>query len=545
MKISKLVFLFLLMLSVGAMVSCGDDDDPTPGDDDGEEFIDEVILTFTPQESDKDVVTARWFDADGDGSGSGEVTQGIELEEGVTYDLAITLKNTVENEDKTAEIAGEDDEHQFFFEFTENIFSDPTGNGNIDNKDDVVNYNDQDANGLPVGLATTWTAGGHTDATGDFRVLLKHQPDLKSATSDATTGGTDIDITFPIDIEHDDNEDEEFIDEIILTFTPQEGDEEPVVARWFDADGEGVGSGMVTAGIELEEGVTYDLAITLRNTVEGEDVTLEIAEEDDEHQFFFEFTNDIFSDPSGNGNVDNASDPINYNDQDANGLPVGLATTWTAGEHTDATGDFTVVLKHQPGQKSATSDASTGGTDINITFPVDIEEHDHNADEEFIDQVVLTFTPTAGGDDIVVTWADPDGEGVQSGAPDGPINLTAGVEYDLAITLANTIEDEDVTAEILAEDDEHQFFFVFTENIFSDPTGNGNVDNGSDPLNYNDQDENGLPVGLSTRWTAGSATTSTGQFRVLLKHQPGQKSATSDASTGGTDVDIPFEININ
>ena len=230
------------------------------------------------------------------------------------------------------------------------------------------------------------------------------------------------------------DEDEEFIDEVILTFTPQEAGNDVVTARWFDADGDGSGSGEVTQGIELAEGVTYDLSMTLNNTVAGENITEEIEEEGDEHQFFFEFTNDIFSDPSGNGNVDNASDPLNYTDQDANGLPIGLSTTWTAGGHTDASGEFTVVLKHQPGQKSATSDANTGGTDINITFPIDIEEHGHSEEEEFIDEVVLTFTPTAGGDAVVVTWVDPDGEGVASGTPDGPINLTAGTEL-LATTL--------------------------------------------------------------------------------------------------------------
>ena len=342
---------------------------------------------------------------------------------------------------------------------------------------------------------------------------------------------------------------EEFIDEVILTFTPSQTGKDVVTARWFDADGDGANDGTVTQGIELEEGVEYTLAITLNNTVADENLTLEIQEEDDEHQFFFEFTENIFSDPLGNGNVDNRDDPINYNDEDDAGLPVGLSTTWTAGGHTDATGTFRVILKHQPDLKNETSDASVGGTDINIPFPIDIEE-DPNVEEEFIDQVVLTFTPTAGGDDVVVTWFDADGDGANDGAPDGPINLAADTEYDLAITLANTVEEEDITEEIREEDDEHMFFFSFTTDIFSDPTGDGNIDNRADALNYLDedsegQDGTGLPVGLLTQWTTGSATSATGEFRVVLKHQPGQKSATSDSSVGGTDFDFPFEININ
>lgn len=344
-----------------------------------------------------------------------------------------------------------------------------------------------------------------------------------------------------------DHEGEEFIDEVILTFTPTDSEFATVTARWFDADGDGAGSGEVTQGIELIEGVEYILTMRMNNTVAGENITEEIVMEAAEHQIFFEFTNDIFSNPTGNGNIDNRDDAVNYNDFDSNQLPVGINTTWTTGGHQDG-GSFRILLKHQPDEKSATSTSTTGGTDLDITFPLDVEE-DPNVEEEFIDQVVLTFSPTAGGDDIVITWTDPDGDGAQDGTADGPINLATGVEYDLAITFANTIESEDITAEIQAEDDEHMIFFSFTADIFSDPTGNGNIDNRDDAVNYNDedseaQDGSGNPVGLSTTWTAGSVTTATGDFRIMLKHQPGQKTATSTSATGGTDIDITFDINI-
>ena len=55
----------------------------------------------------------------------------------------------------------------------------------------------------------------------------------------------------------------------------------------------------------------------------------EIEEEAEEHQFFYAFTNDIFTSPSGNGNIDNASDPII--DVDGNGNPIGLLSTWNTG----------------------------------------------------------------------------------------------------------------------------------------------------------------------------------------------------------------------
>ena len=541
MKTNKLLFFALLLLSLGLIVSCSDDDDDMMMmDDDGEEEITEVVLTFTPITG-GDVVTTTWSDPDGEGAGEPTIGR-IQLLEGVAYNLSFTLTNTLADpdEDITAEIASELDEHQFFFGFTEGIFSTPSGNGNIDNRDDEIIYNDQDGNGLPVGLATTWTTGTHTEETGEFRVILKHQPDLKTETSDVNVGGTDIDITFPIDIVEEGNEEEEVINEVVLTFTPEGGGDD-VVATWFDADGDGVGNPTID-DIDLEEGIQYTLAITLANTLEGEDITAEILDEDDEHQFFFAFTENIFADPMGDGNFDNAADPLNYEDEDDNGLPVGLSTSWQAGGHTEEAGEFRVVLKHQPGLKSATSDATVGGTDIDITFPLNIEE-DPNEEEEVINQVVLTFSPAGGGDDIVATWFDADGDGVGNPTIDD-IDLEEGIEYTMAITLANTLEGEDITAEIMEEDDEHQFFFGFTENIFADPMGDGNIDNGDDPLNYEDQDENGLPVGLSTSWQAGGHTEAAGEFRVILKHQPGLKTATSDATVGGTDIDITFALNI-
>ncbi len=340
-------------------------------------------------------------------------------------------------------------------------------------------------------------------------------------------------------------EEEEEITQVTLTFTPDNG-EEAVTATWLDADGEGSGSPTIDE-VELEEGVTYNLDIVLTNTLgtEDEDITAEIREEDDGHMFFFGFTEGFFSNPTGDGNIDGRDDPINYNDQDDNGFPVGLSTTWTAGEHSETPGEFNIILKHQPDQKTATSDASTGGTDVDITFELHVEEEHGHEEEEEITEVVLTFTPTAGGDAITATWFDADGEGV--GSPTiGDINLAADTEYQMSITLANTLgmEAEDITAEIMEEDDEHMFFFGFTADIFSDPSGDGNIDSREDPLIYNDADANGNPVGLSTTWTTGGATSMAGDFNVILKHQPDLKTDISDATVGGTDVDITLPINI-
>ncbi|NJM26354.1 MAG: hypothetical protein HC859_13575 [Bacteroidia bacterium] len=165
---------------------------------------------------------------------------------------------------------------------------------------------------------------------------------------------------------------------------------------------------------------------------------------------------------------------------------------------------------------------------------------------ELITRVTLTFTPDGGGTVVTATASDPDGEGVQDIAADGPVTLAASTSYTLTVALVNELADPldpeyDITAEVEEESDEHMFFFSFTEDAFSSPAGNGNTDNRNDPLNYNDEDANGLPLGLETTWTTGNALPS-GSLRIILKHQPDQKSATSDVAVGETDLDVTFDL---
>jgi hypothetical protein len=166
---------------------------------------------------------------------------------------------------------------------------------------------------------------------------------------------------------------------------------------------------------------------------------------------------------------------------------------------------------------------------------------------ELITKATLTFTPVGGGSAVVVTATDPDGEGVQDIKVDGPINLEAAKSYSLSIALINGLADPsdpqyNITDEVEEEGDEHMFFFSWTNNVFSSPAGNGNIDNRADEVNYEDEDGNGLPLGLTTSWT--TASTSSGNFRIILKHQPEIKSATSDSNTGETDLDITFTVNV-
>ncbi|UII22511.1 hypothetical protein [Fulvivirga ligni] len=166
-------------------------------------------------------------------------------------------------------------------------------------------------------------------------------------------------------------------------------------------------------------------------------------------------------------------------------------------------------------------------------------------EEEVINEVTLTFTPTQGGETVTATFYDPDGDGTQAGETD-EIVLAANTEYEMSISLKNTVgdEDEDITEEVEEESDAHMFFFGWDLGLFGNPQGDGNIGAGqrNDPMNYEDEDNNGLPIGLTTKWTTSDAVS--GTFRTVLKHQPGLKSSTTTTADGDTDVDLTWDITI-
>ena len=186
-------------------------------------------------------------------------------------------------------------------------------------------------------------------------------------------------------------------------------------------------------------------------------------------------------------------------------------------------------------------------TIIGCSTEDDVAPEEENEVEVFTD-VTLIFTNTADNSDVVRASAqDPDGTGIQELQILDAITLAADTEYTLTYEILNALDPADVENigdEILEEDNEHQFFFSFTENIFADPTGNGNIDATADPINYNDADENGNPVGLSSAWTTGGTASSEASFTVRLQHQPDVKTDTSGSNDGDTDFELTFALTI-
>jgi hypothetical protein len=203
-------YLKLLVITIfsGALIAFSgcENDDPIP--ENIPELITTVTLKFTPAGGGA-AITVTATDPDGEGVQDISVDGPINLVKGVQYTLSLQLINGLydpgdDGYDITAEVKEEGDEHQFFFRFSEGVFSSPTGTGNIkDNASSVagaINYLDEDSNGLPIGIETSWTAINAATTDKSFRLLLKHQPEIKSSTSGSLDGESDLDITFVVNV---------------------------------------------------------------------------------------------------------------------------------------------------------------------------------------------------------------------------------------------------------------------------------------------------------------------------------------------------------
>jgi hypothetical protein len=182
----------LILATLVLLPACADDAQPP----DEQEVITTVILTFNlvGGGETREVV---FDDPDGDG-GNPPTTDPLLLTRGFTYDTTVRFENRLESppEDITAEVADEADQHQVFFTGT------ALGPGL------VHAYADQDANGLPIGLRSTFQVP--EDAVGELTVTLRHLPPLNGVASktaglaeqvqangfDGLPGETDAQVTF-------------------------------------------------------------------------------------------------------------------------------------------------------------------------------------------------------------------------------------------------------------------------------------------------------------------------------------------------------------
>jgi hypothetical protein len=159
-------------------------------------------------------------------------------------------------------------------------------------------------------------------------------------------------------------------------------------------------------------------------------------------------------------------------------------------------------------------------------------------EEEVITTVRLTLTSSADGSIVVFQSQDLDGDG-----PDAPVlttigSITAMTDYSGSVVFLNELEtpSEDITVEVLEEDDEHQVFYAFTGTSGSSAT-------------YNDMDDDGNPIGVSTTFSSGAAATGN-TLTLTLRHEPSKDAdGVSDGDItnagGETDVAATFTYDVN
>lgn len=157
------------------------------------------------------------------------------------------------------------------------------------------------------------------------------------------------------------------------------------------------------------------------------------------------------------------------------------------------------------------------------------DDHDHDHEHDAITKIQLVVVDSATNAPAgTFTWSDPDGIGGNNPTQIDTVKLSANKTYftDLMVYALHDNHEDNITAEILEEKNDHLF-------VFKNITGNLSVA-------VMDKDDNNFPIGLKSRWVTGAA--SVGSVNIVLRHQPGVKDGTE--TPGDTDVDITFPVSI-
>lgn len=158
-------------------------------------------------------------------------------------------------------------------------------------------------------------------------------------------------------------------------------------------------------------------------------------------------------------------------------------------------------------------------------------------EEELITTITAVFTPEGGGSAVTLNSRDLDGDG-----PNAPIITISGpfaqnTTYNGIVTFTNESVSpaEDITAEIVAEAEDHQIFYQTTGSLpdFIYSTTAENVD------------ANGKPIGLETVFT--TTTAATGVLKISLIHLPNKTAAgvaAGDPTNAGGNTDATEEFTV-
>ncbi len=153
---------------------------------------------------------------------------------------------------------------------------------------------------------------------------------------------------------------EEVITDVTLTFTNDADANDTVELKSVDPDGEdGPLSPTVTVMGNFTAGATYSAVVEVYNSIEDEDITPEITDEEPDEHFFIYAINGL----------DMTFSRANNDIVRMDGNKLGYRTSWVA--NTTGTGSITIRLFHESETVDDSNEFGTqtgGSTDIDITF---------------------------------------------------------------------------------------------------------------------------------------------------------------------------------
>lgn len=152
-------------------------------------------------------------------------------------------------------------------------------------------------------------------------------------------------------------------------------------------------------------------------------------------------------------------------------------------------------------------------------------------DNEVITTVEVRLTEQGTSTEQVYKWEDLEGDGspiIQD------IVLAPGKVYNVSLKLYDKTKTpvENTTEDIEEEAVDHRFYFQ--------PSVGSNI-----TVSNLDNDDNGVPVGLTSVWTTGAVAT--GTINIVLRHyENGGKELSDDvnSSKSSTDVDVTFTTKV-
>tara|TARA_B100000989_G_C19430834_1_gene422977 strand:- start:248 stop:793 length:546 start_codon:yes stop_codon:yes gene_type:complete len=162
-----------------------------------------------------------------------------------------------------------------------------------------------------------------------------------------------------------------------------------------------------------------------------------------------------------------------------------------------------------------------------VSCSKDDDEPEHVHEHEVMTTMNVTLTSSSGNVTLSFQDLDIDGPNPPSISVSG--NLSSETLYMGSIEILNETETppENVTTEIIEENDEHQFFFTLSSGLEVD-------------ISTTDSDSNGNPLGQ--QFNLQTHSPGSGTLTITLIHEPNKPNSGLSSAGGATDIEVTFNL---